>query len=211
MEEFKLSNEACIHLFAALDCNCNFDVYNDFTISGLLLLLRDVLSEKELRILYMRVAERKSLGECGQALSLSRERVRQIEKEIYHHLNTFKGIDEYKVTSNRDLIEIKKKQEQQEADNRRLLEQIITAREVLKTEKDVVAPDPAEMILLGNIHLSLRSYNALRRDGSYTMKDVITKYLTVESFSHIKNIGVKSAAEIIAKVHEYGYKMAWEK
>ena len=63
------------------------------------------------------------------------------------------------------------------------------------------APPEGEPIPIERLGLSVRSYNALKRVGLDTLQSLIGK--TEEELSGIRNLGVKSAAEIVAAVERY--------
>ena len=66
----------------------------------------------------------------------------------------------------------------------------------------------ATSVSLADLDLSVRSYNVLGRYGCRTLADIIK--INEDEFYHIRNLGRKSAEEIISKVHLFGEKMAWE-
>lgn len=199
-----------MRLFYAVDQHCSFDAFNSFTIFGLLKYMEDVLTERELDVLCMRYVERKTLEECSQKYSVSREFIHQLEDKAFEKLNDSENLDLYMSASNSELNEIRKKLRNTEKENRSLSAIIKNARDILSIPNEDTAEDLSDTILLERMRLSLRSYNALKNAGCETLKDVTTKFRTMDDFVAIKNLGVKSTAEIMTKVHEYGYKMAWE-
>lgn len=63
-------------------------------------------------------------------------------------------------------------------------------------------------ILTIELGLSSRSYYCLARAGIDNVDDLID--LEEKNFRKIRNLGPKSADEIIDKIHEFGLKMRWE-
>ena len=67
--------------------------------------------------------------------------------------------------------------------------------------EDVLTP-------IENLNLSVRSYNCLNRAGVNNIYDIAN--MDQDKFYTIRNLGKKSAEEIIEHVHQLGYRMAWE-
>lgn len=57
---------------------------------------------------------------------------------------------------------------------------------------------------VSQLDLSVRSYNALMRAGCHTVGDVITA-INEDKLRGVRNLGIKSMAEIRAFIMEYGY------
>lgn len=77
-------------------------------------------------------------------------------------------------------------------------ENILTSDEKLKTG-----------ILTIELDLSQRSFNCLLRYGFNNVDDIIN--IEEKRFREIRNLGQKSADEIIDKIHSLGLKMKWER
>ena len=51
-----------------------------------------------------------------------------------------------------------------------------------------------------DLGLSVRSYNCLRREGIYSVRDILEKIKTPEDFNRVRNLGKKSSEEIYIKL-----------
>ena len=54
------------------------------------------------------------------------------------------------------------------------------------------------------LDLTVRPYNCLKRAGCNTVRDIITKYPTMDKVYNIRNLGRKSLEEIIFKLSKLG-------
>ncbi|MGI6550875.1 MAG: DNA-directed RNA polymerase subunit alpha C-terminal domain-containing protein [Syntrophomonadales bacterium] len=88
-------------------------------------------------------------------------------------------------------------------------ELLATAFEMLtakKADPEVVVP-LAEMAVtmqtpISDLDLSVRSFNCLKRAGKNTLRDIVE--MTEDDLLQIRNLGRKSAEEIIGKIKSYG-------
>ena len=63
---------------------------------------------------------------------------------------------------------------------------------------------------IGEIGLSKRGSNALKRKGIYTIQSLLNKINSFDDLKDIRGIGKSLVNEIITKVHDLGYKFKWE-
>lgn len=84
-------------------------------------------------------------------------------------------------------------------------------RQLPKVEENIIMSDEKSKtgISIIELNLSQRSFNCLSRAGIDNIDGVIN--LEEKRFRQIRNLGEKSAQEIIDEVHSLGLKMKWEK
>lgn len=78
--------------------------------------------------------------------------------------------------------------------------------EEIEEEIEEIQPSMLEETKIEELGLTVRSYNCIKKVGINTIGDLI-KY-SKEDLKKIKNLGNKSAKEIIEKMKEYGYEMS---
>ena len=168
------------------------------------------LTETEKRVLWMRYFEQKTLPEVGEAFSVTRERIRQVEAKAIRKLrhpscsyilkNGVKAYIDKRV--NEKVTEVLKIREAEM--NAELREKM--ADVVIRDDEDkrtMIAKLKATTI--DELSLSLRPCNCLKRQFVHTVGDLIDRYPTYEQFITIRNLGRKSAEEVIERVQELGF------
>ena len=165
------------------------------------------LTEREHEVMDLR-GTGKSLLEVGEALGITRERVRQLEhaairKMKWHHMATLQVG-----------LAVVEKCEAEKAAALRKAEAEFEARRAAKLSEEERYGAPIE-----TLYLTPRPYNCLSRTNSAykrgcggmkveTIGDLLK--LSYDDLTSIRNMGNKSLNEIIEKVHALGLKMAWE-
>lgn len=177
----------------------------DFTNHSIQQLIDDVLSVREKQVLELRWRDKKTYDEICKVFCVTRERIRQIETKALRKLNHPTRLLNYTAVPYRDYQTEQKAREKAEERLDWFLQHGTYSVEL--TEDNEVKPE--NMISLKELDLSVRSYNALNRAGCETLHD-ITEIPDEETFYKIRNLGRKSAEEIINKVHSYNLKMKWE-
>jgi hypothetical protein len=163
------------------------------------------LNEREQDVLKRRFSEKLTLRAVGKIHGLTQERARQIEAKALRKLrmpslkNMFVAVP---------LTEIKEQNIEYQKLSREH-ELLATAFEMLtakKADPEVVVP-LAEMAVtmqtpISDLDLSVRSFNCLKRAGKNTLRDIVE--MTEDDLLQIRNLGRKSAEEIIGKIKSYG-------
>ena len=156
----------------------------------------NTLTEREKRCLELYYRDRLTLDQIGSKFNVTRERARQILANATRHIGQRSKLKAMIAVSKVDYDELAFRYKQLEREN-----------EVLKSVCPVDAlkdPDPEDMnlIMLEDLDLSIRSYNALKRAGIQTLGELVT--LTPEKLQKVKNMGRKSIAEINIKLRDLG-------
>lgn len=128
----------------------------------------------------------------------------------------FEYHDVFSDTKSTELDEAAKKELQTILDGKELEIDINEELEEVATQELKSIKDSAEVekrrLELKDLNLSVRSYNALNRNfmtNIRTVGDLIN--LEEEDFRRTRNLGPKSAEEVIEIVHSLGLKMKWER
>ena len=164
---------------------------------------KNILNQRELVVIKNRFKDYLSLEQIGKVFEVTRERIRQIEAKAIRKIAARKYI----------LVNKKKKMEvikQDDVDDIR--EQIrlnLTIEEAIKIvnelntglyTKDEKGNYHRTNFLdtpLQNLNLSARTYNALAKTNSRTVRDVLRKYPTQQDMRKIRSLGQKSLIEFI--------------
>jgi len=165
----------------------------------------ETLSERERDVLRMRFRDGKTLVDTGKAFSVTRERIRQIEAKSLRKLRHPARKRMFTAVSEDEYIKLK-------AENQRLENECDLLQEAFTVNTGLSADHAAidSMVKIANIletpisklDLSVRSYNCLARAGKKTLKDL--RDMTMDEFYRIRNIGRKSAEEVVKMLHGYG-------
>lgn len=163
------------------------------------------LTERESNVIRLRYTEKMTLKAIGQEHGVTQERIRQI---------LAKALRKLRHPSRAEMFEAVPYTETRESTNeyyrlKRAYELLVKAFEVCtakRAEPGVIVP-MAEMAVtlqtpIHELDLSVRSYNCLRRAGKNTLKDVCD--MTEDELCHIRNLGRKSAGEIMNVIAEHG-------
>ncbi len=153
------------------------------------------LSERERKVLFLRVIDGKTLREVGDAFGVTQERVRQLESKAFRKLRGplhRRQIEE-------DIINLSVNSKREEFF--REWEEFFEKSKLLGDEmNERIEKDYLEATSIRELNLSTRSYTALTRAGIYTLKD-LSLYGDIKI---IRNLGPKSYREIVDRALEYG-------
>lgn len=156
------------------------------------------LSERERKVLFLRVIEGKTLREVGNAFGVTQERVRQLESKAFRKLRGplhRRQIEE-------DIINLSVNSKREEFF--REWEEFFEKSKLLGDEmNERIEKDYLEATSIRELGLSTRSYTALTRAGIYTLKD-LSLYGDIKK---IRNLGPKSYREIVDRALEYGLEL----
>ena len=181
------------------------------------------LNGREKFVVLSRYKERRTLQDIAKEINLTRERVRQIEVSALWKIKKVKNIfcddfDEYLQVQNQYL---EKKQELYNKINE--LETLIQNVDFLlnndeTTMKDIKVfvekfKEVDQSFVLKNynivdLDLTVRSYNCLKRAGIDTVEKL--SQLTIKNLLKIRNLGKKSAKEILEKLRELNIELREE-
>ena len=145
-------------------------------------------------IMWSRNAEKKTLCEVAKELNVTRERIRQIEAKALRKLGYPRNrscVMAISVKQHQD--EIREKDLQVEKELRQYSEE--------EMKKNGVLPKVIEEIPIEELELSVRAYNCLKRAGINTIGQL--QELSEEKLLRVRNLGLKSTAEIQSKLKEY--------
>lgn len=164
------------------------------------------LTNHEQRIIEMYFRYNMTYAEIAKTFSITRERVHQIIEKAIRKLRHPSRLDLLK-KGMRQHIKDAYNEGRQDATNAYLknitnrISKIENALEI-KTNANDTEITPVKTTSIEDITLSVRSYNVLKRAGHNTLESVAK--LSREEFIKIRNLGRKSAEEIIEKLHEHG-------
>lgn len=184
-----------------------------YTPSAVMALVADALSERERTVMEMRFRDHMTMEEVGKAFNVTREHIRQIEARALRKLRSPERLRRYASVPYKDY--------QREMIRRMEAERRLDAflehaqyRVVLDPEGEDAARESEKLdnmtgMTISDLYLSVRSFNCLRRAGVNTVGDILKLESEADMYS-IRNLGRKSAEEIIGKIHSLGLKMKWE-
>lgn len=190
------------------------DCYTPASIMGLL----NSLTVREKMVLELRYRDHKTLEETGRTLGVTRERIRQIEfkafRKMLHPYNLQKAACVPYMEYQR---EVRKREEAERrcAEAEQRLDWFLQHGDYKVNFTDTVSADNADDAIaklktpIEDLVLSVRSFNCLARANIRTVGDIL-KIENEDDMHSIRNLGRKSAEEIIGKVHALGLKMKWE-
>lgn len=161
------------------------------------------LSDRERAVTKYRFEELKTFDDIAKILGVCRERARQINNKALRKLRHPSRANYIRYGIN-GFIENLKSNYERALDI--INEDLATAKTELsniKKELEQVKEIPA--IYLEDMDFSVRTYNCLKRARINTLADCLT--LTYDDLTKIRNLGRRSAEEVIAKLHYYGYEM----
>lgn len=174
-----------------------------------LIKMLDTLTEREKAIIISRFKDKKTLQVIGESNGVSRERVRQIEakalRKLRHPTRTWNLKTITIAEHNKALENIMSL----ENENQRLINKYNKLVEAVKTGKAISKLTKEEVTNIYNmpieeLGLSVRAYNCLYRAGILDLGKLLE--LKIEELVMLRNLGVKTANEIIYTVESRGYK-----
>jgi len=165
----------------------------------------ETLTDRERDVLRMRFREGKTLVNVGIALGVGKERIRQIEAKALRKLRHPTRKNMFTAVSRVENLKLK-------AENLRLENEYALLEKAFKVNTGTNAEPGAIVSMaiisdmletpISKLDLSVRSYNCLTRAGKKALKDL--RDMTMDEFYRIRNIGRKSAEEVVKMLHEYG-------
>ena len=180
------------------------------------------LTEREQQIIQFRYFEQKTLDETCKQFGVTRERVRQCEAKAIRKLRHparqnmiifgYEGASEYSGLKNKER-ELHERESILKEREERLVNILARLKPILE-EMDMWGENASETketsieystmkLPIENLDLSVRSFGCLRRAGAFNVEDVV-KIVESGKLLHVRNLGRKSAEEIITKLAEYG-------
>ena len=181
------------------------------------------ITKRERTVIFMRYKEQMTLDECGKHFNISRDRIRQIEAKALRKLRmprrsywmrygkvAREKLDRLQYIRNALVVSEKIK----DLDNQ--INEALTHNDIqrLLDLKNKLALHLAEYNVAENsdpdvldipieeLELSVRSYNCLRRHGDNTVGDICK--MSYDELISVRNLGRRSCAEIIDKLHSLG-------
>lgn len=158
----------------------------DFSCKLIIKVFQEDLSEREQKVLELRFIDNLTLEECGKELGISRERVRQIEAKVIRKLRHPSRIKRMEVVPYDAYLKV--------------IDEI--ARLIVLSQ-----PETNDILEknIGELDLSVRSYNCLKRADILTVSDIVEyNKKHNSSLKGIRNLGKKSEKEILEKLYSIG-------
>lgn len=196
----------------------------EITARGARVLMNEKLNERERDVVIQRWRDGKTYEEIGRIYNVTRERIRQIEVKAIRKLSYPPSLVNFACIPFSMYIDLQKRLEYAQEIIRREKVRVTEFSNEATTyfcsietdEEDIIKPEPKpantnDFIKSKEIEymeFSVRSYNCLLRAGYRTIGDILQA--DEESFRRIRNLGKKSADEIIYKIHAIGGQMSWE-
>ena len=172
--------------------------------------VKKCLTPRQEKVLDMRYNQNLTLQAIGNALGTTRERVRQIEYEAIKKLQSPRSFSQVfahdidleieKLRNER--IELLDRLQVEVKDLHKFLEWVKAFPDELVDVKNAIVKKSVVLEPIERLELSARSYNALKRQRINTIKDLLE--LKESDLFYIRNLGVKSANEIINKIRLMG-------
>ncbi len=157
------------------------------------------LTEREQKVVFMRYIDMMTLEDAGKILGVTRDRVRQIEARALRKLR-------HPARQNRiHTVSMAKYKELQAQLDKLQMQYDYDCAQIDGAESDgrhETLTRPTPTIGIENLELSVRSYNCLKRAGICTLGDLAG--CSLERLMKVRNLGRKSAEEVLAKCNEYG-------
>ena len=175
------------------------------------------LTDREKDVIRKRYIRQMTFDDIGKEFGVGKERVRQIEAKAMRKLNHpyndggyilrfgIRAYIERRVNKQVDeLLEIRTKEMLNQYRQKMVALETESKETIQKTIQDEVMAMEVE-----ELGLSVRAYNCLKRGFCDTVKDIVTKYPTLEEAEKIRNLGRRSMEEISTVLAGYGIK--WPK
>lgn len=166
----------------------------------------ETLNEKEQAILSMRYKDGASLKACGERYDMKYQHVRQIHNTAMRKLRQRFRTKHYEAAPRAELESLESQYQKVDKENQQLKEALyalggcnIDPHMVVLLAK-IIQPQHLDTNI-GELGLSTRAFNGLRRSGIFTIKDVIA--IPEEKFIGMQSIGEKTAQEIKSKIKTY--------
>ena len=170
-------------------------------------------------VIFMLYRDGLTLKEAGEELGKSGERIRQLRERALRMLRNQRrtafmlmGAPGEEVYISRVRVEELKEKAENDYTCRMMrkeierLDRIIYAKnKIIKDEQECIPIEEWDML---NIHLSVRGYNALKRSGVSTFGQLLA--LTYNDLLNIRNLGRKTAEDIMEELGKAGFTLAEE-
>lgn len=161
----------------------------------------ETLTPREGDVIVKRFEHYWTLRDCATAHNVTHERIRQIEGKALRKLrrSTSKKILEFGLAKTQLEAEAHAKavEKYKESVEKSIQEEIQAKLDKMQANNDIV-PN----MNIDEIGLSVRAYNALKRVNINTLREATL--LTASDLARIRNVGIRTALEIIKKCKEYG-------
>lgn len=143
----------------------------------------NTLNDREKKVIFLRWECNYTMTQTGEYFGVSKERIRQIECNIFRKLRHPTRAEFIK--TGRDM----------EAEKQKRLQ------EIMKQKEEKYRNLEFDKIKIEELDFSVRPFNALRRAGYNTLKDLLL--VTDDDFRKIKGMGLNSFNEIKDKLKKY--------
>lgn len=171
------------------------------------------MTEREMLVIKLRYFEQKTLKEVGEILGITGSRVREVEAKGIRKLRNrsapgyilahgAKAYMNKRVNEKAEEVLKIRKQELEDEYREKMAGAVIRDDE---NKRDIIRKLKATTI--EEMDLSVRAYNCTKRVRIDTVGELMERYPTYEQLITIRNLGRKSAEEIIEKVQGLGF--AW--
>lgn len=187
----------------------------EFSPSSVRRLVEQTFTDKESRVAVLRWSNHMTFDAVAKEMGLSRERIRQIEAKALRKMVHPARLAEFSCVLRKELTILlaeKAKIEERLAKAEERIDALIEKIEPNAPKQEQEERNPILDMEIAELDLSVRSYNCLGRYFKHykaTVGDILT--IDEDDFYNIRNLGRKSAEEIITKVHWFGLKMKWER
>ena len=166
------------------------------------------LTEREQGVIAYRFERKFTLEQTAKEYGITRERIRQIEVKALRKLRRPDRIAMIRAVPRTELhTEIHAYTKLQEDYD--LLAKAFETLTAQKAEPGVIIPMATMADILNtpleNLDLSVRSYNALKRRGINTIRDITE--MSESELMKVRNLGKKSLAEVKAKLTDCGVEL----
>lgn len=164
--------------------------------------IEQTLTERERRCLEMQYREKLTLEQIGLKVGVTRERVRQIIAKAERKLRHPRVLREMRAVSLGDYAEMQMKYEEAKTQIELLTNRIEELEGRPVTPEETNHEKDLNDKSIDHLDLSVRSYNCLKRARIDTIGDL--KNLCISDLMRIRNLGRKSALEVVEKAKRYG-------
>ena len=164
----------------------------EITVRGVYQMLKERLDDRERDVLLKHWRDGITLADIGKEYGVTGERIHQIERRAMHKLTHTPYLIRFAYIPYTTYEKMLKRLAEAVEGN-----DVVVKKELLINEKHIDC-----------LQLSVRPYNCLIRNGYRTVGDVLE--MDRETFFGIRNLGSRSADEIIRKIHAIGCFMSWE-
>jgi DNA-binding CsgD family transcriptional regulator len=165
----------------------------------------DTLTERERKVIACRYVERLTYDEVAKLNGVHRERIRQIEAKALRKLRHPTKLVLYTAVPRSELTALWGKYDKLLRGYERLKEAYAVVRQKEPDETEISAVLDGKTLLstkLEELDFSVRTFNCLRRAGKNTLGEIAD--MTMDELLRVRNLGRKSAQEVINRLAERG-------